>query len=129
MPWICPQDGTEVQDTTSICVLCGYVRVPVGVELRSAATGETVTARIEATFGRAALQRLRDPEVRYVGEQQFVLEKHSDVGVWSIRHVAFATNPTYLNDAPIDPAGNALSTGDVISIRGLYFRLSVRLLT
>lgn len=128
MPWTCPQDGTDVPDNSPSCSLCGYVRFPSGVVLRSDATGNEVQVRLDSTLGAAALMLLGDPEVRFVSSQQFKIEKRRAHGGWAIVNLPYATNPMFLNGAPIAPLGVILKDGDRISIKDKYFRLSVRLL-
>ena len=71
---------------------------------------------------------LRDPEVKYVSSEQFKLERHTDQGGWSVTNVSWATNPIFLNGAPIPPEGIILKNGDKLAIKDKFFRLTVRLL-
>ena len=129
MPWPCPQDGTEVSDGTGTCPLCGYVRVPSGLALVSDVSGKEIQVRVDVTLGSGGFRQLDDPEVRYVSAEQCKLSKIAAMGGWIIQSVPYASNPMYLNDASIEPAGVLLREGDRLSIKGLYFRLSVRLLS
>ena len=128
MPWKCPQDGNDVADSLVTCPLCGYTNFPPGVALTSDATGKEVQARIPTTFGAAALKMLGDPEVKYLSTEQFKLEKRTDQGGWAVVNVSWATNPMYLNGAPIPPEGVILKQGDKLAIKDKFFRLTVRLL-
>lgn len=129
MPWKCPQDANDVLDTVNICPLCGYVRFPPGIGLTADATGKELQVRLPATFGAAALKILGDPEVKFVSAEQFRIEKRPDQGGWAIVNIAWATNPVYVNGATIDGAGLLLKDGDHVSIKGKFFKLTVRMLT
>ena len=129
MTWMCPQDGTEVDDATSTCALCGYMRIPGGIALRSDATGKEIQLRINDTLGGAAFRQFDDPEVRYVSAEQCRVEKRADQGGWVLLDVPHAVNRTFLNGAPLDPAGVLLRDGDRLSIKDKFFRLTVRLLS
>ena len=126
MPWKCPQDGTDVPDGTNSCALCGFVRFPAGVALKSDVTGKELQVRVGTTLGSSALRICDDPEVRYVSAEQFRIEKRQDQGGWAISNIAAAANPLYLNGQPIDAAGVILKDGDHLSIKDKYFRLTVR---
>lgn len=128
MPWKCPQDGNENDDSVTTCVFCGYVKFPLGVAFVSEATGKEIQARISTTFGTSALRILGDPEVKYVSSEQFRLEKRSDRGGWAVTNISWATNPLFLNGSPIPPEGSILKNGDKLAIRDKFFRVAVRLL-
>jgi hypothetical protein len=128
MPWKCPQDGTDVPDSANTCALCGYVRIPSGIALRSDASGKEVQVRLGVTLGGSALRLLDDPDLKYVSSEQFKLEKRQEQGGWAILNVAYAANPAYLNGAPIADGGAILKEGDRLSIKDKFFRLTVRLL-
>jgi hypothetical protein len=105
------------------------VRVPSGLALVSAVSGKEIQVRVDVTLGSGGFRQLDDPEVRYVSAEQCKLSKIAAMGGWIIQSVPYASNPMYINDAPIEPAGVLLREGDRLSIKGLYFRLSVRLLS
>ena len=128
MPWKCPQDGTDIPDASNACALCGYVRFPSGVALKSVATGKELQVRLGATFGSSALRILGDPEVKYVSSEQFKIEKRQNQDGWAIVNIPYATNPLFLNGAPVDPTGAILKDGDRLSVKENLFRLTVRLL-
>jgi hypothetical protein len=126
--WICPQDGTSVGEGASTCELCGYTRVPVGVSLRSEATGKMLTVRITSTIGQRALRLLDDPDGKYASAEQFRLLSPSDSRGWLIEDIPYATNPIFLNGAPIPADGAQLANGDTVSLKGKFLHLSVTLL-
>ena len=133
MPWKCPQCGVDgLDDATGTHPIefggCGFVKFPPGVALVSDATGKELQARIPATFGAAALKSLGDSEVKFVSSEQFKLEKRIDLGGWVIASIPWATNPLFLNGAPIQADGAVLKTGDKLAIKDKFFRLTVRLL-
>ena len=133
MPWKCPQCGVDgIDDSVGSHAIeaggCGYVKFPPGIAFVSDATGKEIQARIPTTFGISALKMLGDPEVKYVSSEQFKLEKHTDQGGWSVTNVSWATNPIFLNGAPIPPEGIILKNGDKLAIKDKFFRLTVRLL-
>jgi len=129
MPWKCPQCGNDNADSATTCAFGdGYVKFPPGVAFVSDATGKEIQARIPTTFGASALKMLGDPEVKYVSNEQFKLEKRADQGGWAITNVSWAANPIFLNGAPIPSEGVILKNGDKLSIKDKFFRLTVRLL-
>lgn len=133
MPWKCPQCGVDGLDDAAWTHPiesggCGFVRFPPGVALVSDATGKELQARLPTTFGATALKMLGDAEVKYVSGEQFKLEKRLDQGGWAIVNVPWATNPLFLNGAPIRSEGEILKTGDKLAIKDKFFRLTVRLL-
>ena len=128
MPWKCPQDANDIPDGIDKCPLCGYVRFPTGIALRSDVTGKELQVRLGATFGRANLKILADPEIPYVSSEQFKIEKRQEQGGWAIVNVSWATHPLFLNGAPIDSSWAILKEGDRLSIKDKFFRLTVRLL-
>lgn len=130
MPWKCPQCGNDNDDAVATCAFgCGYVKFPPGVAFVSEVTGKEIQARIPKNFGADTLKGLGDPEVKYVSSEQFKLEKRTDQGGWAVVNVCWATNPLFLNGSPIPSDGAILKTGDKLSIKDKFFRLSVRLLT
>ena len=134
MPWKCPQCGVDgIDDSVGSHAIeaggCGYVKFPPGVAFVSDATSREIQARIPTTFGTSALKMLGDPEVKYVSSEQFKLEKRTDQGGWAVTNVFWATNPIFLNGAPIPPEGVILKNGDKLAIKDKFFRLTVRLLT
>ena len=80
------------------------------------------------TLGNASLKSFEQPEIRFVSAEQFRLEKAVDRGGWAVFNVAYASNPLYLNGAAIPVEGVLLKTGDKLSIKDKYFRMTVRLL-
>lgn len=133
MSWKCPQcavDGLEDSQGSHAIEAggCGYVRFPSGVSLVSDATGKEVLCRLPTTFGGLSLKLLGDPEVKYVSNEQFKLEKRVDQGGWAVVDIPWATNPVYLNGTSIPPEGALLKEGDKLSIKDKFFRLTVRLL-
>ena len=104
------------------------MKFPPGVAFASDATGKEIQARIPTTFGASALKMLGDPEVKYVSSEQFKLEKRTDKGGWAVVNVTGATNPIFLNGAPVPPEGVILKNGDKLAITDKFFRLTVRLL-
>ena len=128
MPWKCPQCGTEVPDGSSACNSCPYVKVPLGIVIKSDATGKEIPVRVGAVLGSAVLKTLGDPEVKFVSAEQFKIEKRPDQGGWAVVNAALATNPMYLNGAPIDPAGAVLKDGDQLSVKDKHFRLTIHFL-
>ena len=128
MPWKCPQDGNDVQDGMDQCPLCGFVRFPLGVVLRSDATGKEIAVRVGATFGSANLGILNDADVKYVSPEQFRIEKRTDQGGWAVTNVSWAMNPMFLNGSPVGPSGVVLKDGDRLSVKDKFFRLTVRVL-
>lgn len=130
MPWKCPDCGTEtIADAENRCPNCPYVRFPAGIVLVSDATGKEAQTRLPFTFGKATLDRLGDADVKYVSNEQFKLEKHTEQGGWAVVNVSWATNPTFLNGAAIPSEGVILKNGDKLSVKDKYFRLTVRVLT
>jgi hypothetical protein len=129
MPWKCPQCGNDNDDSVTTCAFgCGYVKFPPGVAFVSDATGKEIQARIPTVFGASTLKILGDAEVKYVSGEQFKLEKRTDQGGWAVVNVTWATNPVFLNGAPIPPEGAILKNGDKLAIKDKFFRLTVRLL-
>jgi hypothetical protein len=128
MPWVCPQCGNSTPDDQSTCPLDGYSKVAAGVALVSDATGREVQVRIPTSMGAASLARLGDPEVKYVSGDQFKVERRPDQGGWAVVNSVLATNPLFLNGAPIPAEGVVLKQGDKLSIKDKFFRLTVRLL-
>lgn len=129
MPWKCPQCGNDNTDSMATCAFgCGYIKFPPGVVFVSNATGKEIQARIPTTFGATALKTLGDPEVKYVSSEQFKLEKRTEQGGWAVVNVSWATNPLFLNGAPIPAEGAILKDGDKLSIKDKFFRLAIRLL-
>ncbi len=133
MPWKCPQCGVDgIDDSVGSHAIeaggCGYVRFPLGVVFISDATGKEIQARIPTIFGTSTLRRLRDPEVKYVSDAQFKLERRADQGGWAVANIPHATNPVFLNGAPIPPEGVILKNGDKLAIKDRFFHLTVRLL-
>lgn len=127
MPWLCPQDGSTVDDALTICGLCGYARIATGVLLRSEATGKEMQLRIPTTLGRASLSRLGDPDISKVSAEQFRVEPRVDAGGWVVLPIRFAVNPTFHNGTPIDAAGQLIAEGDRLSVKDC-FHLTVRLI-
>lgn len=133
MSWKCPQCGVEgLEDALTAHAIesggCGYVKFPGGVALTGAATGKELVLRLTTTLGRASLQAIDPNEVRFASLEQFSIDKAPDRGGWVIKHLSYAVNPTYLNGAEISPEGAVLRTGDALSIKDKYLRLTVRLL-
>lgn len=128
MPWQCSQCGVDGLDDSRGSCDCGYVKFPVGIAFVSDSTGKQVQMRIATTYGQASLNRLADPEVRFVSSEQFSVDKRVEQGGWAIRNLAWATNPLFLNGAPIPEEGAVLKEGDKLAIRGKFFNLTVRLL-
>ena len=128
MSWTCPQDGNDVADDVPMCPRCYYPRLPMGVSLTSDATGKTIDAHVETLFGASNLKRLDETEAKYLSGEQFRLLPWVDQGGWAVVPVLSATNPTHLNDAPIEATGALLKPGDRLSIKGKYFKLTVGLL-
>ena len=104
------------------------MKFPPGVAFVSDATGKEIQARIPTVFGASTLKILGDAEVKYVSGEQFKLEKRTDQGGWAVVNVTWATNPVFLNGAPIPPEGAILKNGDKLAIKDKFFRLTVRLL-
>lgn len=133
MSWKCPQCAVDgLDDSFGSHAIeaggCGYVRLPAGIALKSIASGQELEIRVAGSFGRRTLERLADPEINYVSSEQFSLDKRPADGGWAVVGVSWATNPTYLNGAEIPEGGSLLKEGDELSIKGKYFRLSIRLL-
>ncbi len=133
MTWKCPQCGVDgLEDGLFSHATeaggCGYVKFPPGVVLVCDATGKELSIRVAATLGNALLKNLDPAEIRFVSSDQLRLEKAVDRGGWLVFNVAYATNPLYLNGAVVPPEGALLKTGDKLSIKDKYFRLTVRLL-
>ena len=128
MSWKCPQDANDVPDGVDKCPLCGFVRFPTGVVLKSEVTGKEIQVRLGSVFGHANLKLLGDDEVKFVDSEQFKIEKRQEQGGWALVAVSWAKNPLFLNGAAIDPVGAILKEGDRLSIKDKYFRLTVRLL-
>ena len=66
--------------------------------------------------------------VRSFPREQFKVEKRKEQGGWAIVNLPWATHPTFLNGAPIDTAGVILKEGDRLSINGMFFQMTVRIL-
>lgn len=128
MPWKCPQCGVDGLDDGKGSCDCGFVKFPSGVALVADATGKELQMRLPTTFGQSSLKRLGDPDVQYVSSEQFKVEKRTEQGGWAISSLPWATNPLFLNDAPIPAEGSILKEGDKLSIKGKFFRITVRLL-
>ena len=128
MPWKCPQDANDVPDEVNKCPLCGFVRFPSGIVIKSDTTGKELQIRLGATFGRANLKILADPEIQYVSPEQFKIEKRQEQGGWAIVNLTWATHPLFLTGAPIDPTGELLQDGDRLSIKDKYVRMTIRML-
>jgi len=105
------------------------VHFPIGIVLKSDATGKEIPVRLGATFGCANLTFLDDPDIKYVALEQFKIEKRHDQGGWAVVNAAWAKNPLFLNGAFIDPTGVILKEGDQLSIKDKFFRLTVHILT
>ena len=128
MSWNCPQCGNESPGEVSTCRFCEYVRIASGLRLVSDETGLPVECRLTTVFGSQTLKRLGDTGLKFVSTEQFKVEKTVERGGWSVTHLSYAKNPTYLNGAPIASEGSPLSEGDKLSIKGIHFKLSVFLL-
>lgn len=128
MSWNCPQCGNESPGELSICPFCSYARIASGLRLVSDETGQAVECHLATVFGSRTLARLDDSGLKFVSPEQFRLEKNLDCGGWTVTHLSYAQNPTYLNGAPIPGEGSSLSEGDKLSIKGMHFQLSVFLL-
>ena len=133
MSWKCPSCGFEpIDDALSAHAIetggCGYVKFPAGVVLVSEATGKELQIQVSTTCGNASLKSLDDSEIRFVASEQFKIEKRIEQGGWAVTNVVYATNPLFLNGAPIVSEGVILKSGDKLSIKDKFFRLTVRLL-
>jgi hypothetical protein len=133
MPWKCPQCGVEgLEDSFGSHSIeaggCGYVKFPMGVALVSDVTNKELQVRIPTTLGNSSLKMLGDPEVKYVSSEQFKIEKRIEQGGWAIHNVSWATNPLFLNGIPIPPEGAIMRSGDKLSIKDEFLRLTVRLI-
>ena len=133
MPWKCPQCGVDnlAESQTSHPIEaagCGYVRLPVGVVIKSDATGKDMTVRVNGSFGSSSLNLLGDPDIKFVSTEQFMVEKSTTKGGWLITSSRKAHNPVFLNGVPIGSEGAILKEGDKLSIKDKCFRLTVHLL-
>jgi hypothetical protein len=133
MSWKCPSCGFEpIDDALSAHAIetggCGYVKFPAGVVLVSEATGKELQIHVSTTCGSASLKSLEDSEIRFVASEQFKIEKRTEQGGWAVINIAYAINPLFLNGAPIAVEGAILKSGDKLSIKDKFFRLTVRLL-
>ena len=123
MSWKCPQCGVEgIDDSLTRHTIeqggCGYVRLPAGITLVSERTGKELSVRIATTLGQAALRSLGDEEGRFVSTEQIRISRNDSSACWIVENLASATNPMFLNGAPIDGAGQALNDGDRLAIKG-----------
>ena len=125
MSWNCPQCGNESPGEASTCPFCTYARIASGLRLVSDETGRAVECRLTTVFGSRTLKRLGDTGLKFVSPEQFKVEKNVERGGWTVTHLSYAKNPTYLNGAPIAGGGSPLSEGDKLSIKGVHFQLSV----
>jgi hypothetical protein len=128
MSWNCVQCGNENTGEVSTCRFCHYARIATGLRLVSDETGRAVECRLATVFGSRTLKRLGDSGLKFVSPEQFRVEKNLDGGGWTVTHLPYAQNPTFLNGTPIPAEGSSLSEGDKLSIKGMHFQLSVFLL-
>ena len=108
---------------------CGYVKFPPGVVLTCDATGRELTLHLPTTLGQSSLKVLDPSDARFLSPEQFRVDKVPERGGWVLAHIPYATNPTYVNGEPALAEGSLLNTGDSVSIKDKYFRLTVRLLS
>ena len=133
MAWKCPQCGVEGLDdalgTHDISSGgCGFVKVPFGVALRSTVSEKEIEVRIPTVLGQLSMKVFADSDLKYASTEQFRLEKNLVLGGWVVTAISWASNPTFLNGAPLPSEGTLLRDGDVISIGDGFFKLAVRLL-
>jgi len=102
--------------------------MPCGVVLVSDATGRELSIRLPTALGQASLKSLNPAEAKFLSRDQFRLDRGPERGGWIVQSDPYATNPLYINGGAIPPDGAVLKSGDVLSIKDKYFRLSVRLL-
>lgn len=132
MSWKCPQCGVDgLDDARSAHAIelggCGYVKCPSGIIFSSESSGKSMTVRLATTVGQPALRGLEPDDARFASSEQFRVEPMPDRGGWQIATIATATNPTYVNDAPVPDGGAVLKQGDCISVKN-RMRLRVTLL-
>lgn len=132
MSWKCPQCGVEgLDDAQGSHGIddggCGYVRVPSGVILSSEDTGKSLTLRLATTLGQPVLRELAPDDAKFVSIEQFRVEPAPAHGSWQLATISWATNPTFVNDAPVPAEGVVLKSGDCVSVRH-KMRLRVTLL-
>jgi hypothetical protein len=131
MTWKCPNCGIEVDDSAYSHAVeaggCGYVKFPASISLSSEVTGKQLTLRLPTTLGQSSLKIFGDEEVRFASSEQFSLAKSLEAGGWLVKGISWATNPTFLNGAPIPAEGVVLKDGDKLTIRDRYLRLTVRI--
>lgn len=132
MSWKCPQCGVDgLDDLRGSHAIesggCGYMKCPSGLILSSEASGKSIAVRLATTIGRPALRGLETDEARFASAEQFRVEPMPERGGWQIATISSATNPTYLNDAPVPAEGVVLKSGDCVSVKN-KMRLRVSLL-
>ena len=124
MTWTCSKCGGSNADTTRICGDCGHVDY-YRLVLLGVSTSNRRAFTIDTPMTDRLLQALVGDDARFASPLQFTLRREAATGGWMLSHESAATNPTFVNGAPVVAGEIALNAGDAISIGPKRAKLSV----